>query len=177
MVGVSMPHFWFGLMLMWLFALNLRWVPFSGGGELDDLSSTLRHLALPALVLGLGASALLARMTRSCMLEVISQDYIRTARAKGLAERMVIVGHALKNAMIPVVTIIGLQIGSLMGGVVTIEVVFSRPGLGKLLFDSLDLNDYTQAQACLLVFALVFIVVNILTDMTYAFFDPRVKVQ
>lgn len=177
MIGVSMPHFWFGLVLMWGFALNLRWFPFSGGGDLTDPVSNLRHLALPTMVLGLGGSALIARMTRSCMLEVLGQDYLRTARAKGIRERVVIIRHAFRNAMLPVVTVIGLQIGALMGGVVTTEAVFARPGLGKLLFDSLDLRDYSQAQACLLVFALILVLVNILVDITYAFLDPRIKVQ
>jgi peptide/nickel transport system permease protein len=177
MVGVSMPHFWFGLVLMWIFALQLRWAPFSGGGELDDVQSLLRHLALPAVVVGFGSAALVTRMTRSCMLEVLGQDYVRTARAKGLAERVVIAVHSLKNALIPVITVIGLQIGAQLGGVLTVEVVFARPGLGKLMFDSLDLNDYAQAQACMLTFALIIIVVNILTDIAYAYADPRVRLE
>jgi ABC-type dipeptide/oligopeptide/nickel transport system permease component len=175
LLGVSMPQFWLGLLLLWVFGLILGWFPVIGAGDPSDPLSVLRALILPAVALGLGISALVMRMTRSCMLEVIGQDYIRTARAKGLKERVVVFRHALKNALIPVITIVALDIGRLLGGTVVIEVVFSRPGLGKLMLDAIMTKDSPQAQVGVLVYALFFVAINLATDITYAFVDPRVK--
>lgn len=174
---VSMPTFWLGILLMYLFAVNLRWFPAIGGGSPDNLLSMIHHAVLPAVALAGGLLAFLARLTRANMHEVLSSDYVRTARAKGLAERVVIYRHALRNAMIPVLSVLGLGMGQLMGGSVIIEVVFARPGLGKLLVDSITGRDYIQAQACIIVLAAVFVLVNLLTDLSYALVDPRVRYQ
>lgn len=170
LLGVSMPNFWQGLMLILIFAVNLRWLPSSGYGS-------FQHIILPALTLGTSAAAIITRMTRSSMLEVIRQDYIRTARAKGVAENKVIIKHALKNALIPVITVVGLQFGYLLGGAVLTETVFSWPGIGRLLVEAIRQKDTPMVQACVIFIAVTFSIVNLAIDILYAFIDPRIKSQ
>ncbi len=170
LIGVSMPVFWLGLMLILLFSVNLGWLPSSG-------SQTLKHLILPAVTLGLSSTAIITRMTRSSMLEVIRQDYIRTARAKGVSERVVINKHALKNALIPVVTVIGLQFGNLLGGAVLTESVFSWPGVGRLMVEAIRQKDTPTVLASIVFISVTFSIVNLCVDILYAFLDPRIKSQ
>lgn len=165
--GISMPVYWLGLMLIILFAVQLRWLP-AGGNEGPT------SVILPALTLAAFSVALIARMTRSSMLEVLGQDYLRTARAKGLREQVVILRHALKNAFIPVVTVIGLQLGMLLSGSVLTETVFGWPGIGLLLVDSIFARDYPVVQGVVMVFAVVFTLLNIVVDLIYAYLDPRI---
>ncbi len=168
-VGVSMPSFWLGLLMIYLLAVQLRWVPPSGYGP------AIPYLIMPALTLGIGLSAVIARLTRSSMLEVLRQDFVRTARAKGLAEPRVILHHALRNAAIPVVTVIGVQLSGLLSGAVITERVFSWPGVGRLLVDSISVRDLPMAQGCVLLIAAIFIGLNLLVDLSYAWFDPRIR--
>ncbi len=168
-VGVSMPNFWLGLLMIYVLAVQLRWVPPSGYG------SAIPYLIMPALTLGLGLSAVIARLTRSSMLEVVRQDYVRTARAKGLAEPRVILAHALRNAAIPIVTIVGVQLSGLLSGAVITERVFSWPGVGRLLVDSISVRDLPMAQGCVLFIAAVFIGLNLVVDLSYAWLDPRIR--
>ncbi len=169
-LGMSVPPFWLGLMFILLFSVTLNWFPSGGSG-------TWRHLVLPALSLGLAGMGLVARMTRSTMLEVLREDYVRTARSKGLSERTIIYRHALKNAMIPTVTVIGLQFGILMAGAVVTERVFSWPGMGWLLVRSIHDRDFPVVQGALLLSSISFILVNITVDMLYAVLDPRIRYQ
>ncbi|MGQ0442258.1 MAG: nickel ABC transporter permease [Methylophilaceae bacterium] len=164
----AMPAFWLGPMLMLLFAVWLGWLPVSG---MDEPSS----IFLPALTLGFGLSAILTRMTRTSMLEVLNEDFIRTARAKGLSEKVVIVQHALRAALLPIVTIVGLQMGSLLAGTVITETIFSWDGIGRLLVESIEKRDYPVTQACVLVVALSYVLVNLMTDVLYTQLDPRVR--
>lgn len=164
----AMPHFWMGPMLMMLFALWLGLLPVSG---MENGTSII----LPALTLGFGLAAILTRMTRASMLEVLHEDFIRTARAKGLAESTVILRHALRAALLPIVTVLGLQLGSLLAGTVITETVFSWDGIGRLLVESIEKRDYPVTQACVLVVALVYVLVNLATDMIYTKIDPRVR--
>lgn len=166
--GMSVPVFWLGLMLMIVFSLYLRWFPAIGAGS-------WRHLVLPAVSLTAHIMARTARMTRSSMLEVTRQDYIRTARAKGLLERVVILRHALKNALIPVVTVAGIQMAALLGGVVFIEAVFAWPGIGKLLVDAILRRDYPVVQGVILFISGSFLVMNLIVDISYAYLDPRIR--
>jgi ABC-type dipeptide/oligopeptide/nickel transport system permease component len=166
--GLSMPVFWLGLMLMLLFSIQLGWLP-SVGAE------SWKHLILPAITLGANSTAIIARMTRSSMLEVIRVDYIRTARAKGLTEKMVIWRHALKNALIPVVTVIGLQTGTLLGGAVLTEIVFAWPGIGRLLVEAILSRDYPVVQGLVLLVAIIFIFINLIVDLLYSYLDPRIR--
>ena len=175
LIGVAMPNFWFGLLMVILFALNLRWLPSQGMGE--GFVPLLKSLVLPALTLGTGAAAMITRMTRSSMLEVIRQDYIDTARAKGLSERTITFHHMLKNAMIPIITAIGLQFGTLLGGAMLTETVFSWPGLGRLMVDSIKSKDIPMVLGSVIFLAIMFTVVNLLVDIIYAFVDPRIKSQ
>jgi ABC-type dipeptide/oligopeptide/nickel transport system permease component len=168
LLGVSMPSFWLGLLLIYLFSLHLRVFPATGGGD-------LQHLVLPAITLGLGAAAILARLTRSSMLEVLRQEYVTTARAKGLLEWVVIVRHALKNALIPVITIFGLQFGQLLAGTFVVETVFARPGLGRLIIDGILNKDLPIVQGVVLVVALSYVLVNLLVDLLYSVLDPRIR--
>ncbi len=170
LVGVAAPVFWLALMLQLLFAVQLRLLPATGLG-------TWRNLVLPAVTLGMASAGLMARITRSSMLEVLKQDYITTARAKGLAERFVIYKHALKNALIPVVTVMGLQFGILLGGAVLTETVFAWPGIGRLLVDSILRRDYPVVQATVMLMAFVFVLINLVVDIIYAFLDPRIHYQ
>jgi peptide/nickel transport system permease protein len=176
LLGVSMPIFWLGLMLMILFAVLLpQWLGLTGPVLPPTGSGTWRHMVLPVTALAANSMALQARMTRACMLEVLRQDYIRTARAKGQKERVVIYAHALRNALLPIVTIIGLQFGTLLGGAVLTETVFAWPGLGRLLVDSISHRDYPVIQGAVLVIAAGFVLVNLLVDVLYAYLDPRIQ--
>jgi peptide/nickel transport system permease protein len=178
--GASMPVFWLGIVLMVIFALTLGWLPASGmyapygGGDLVDL---LRHLVLPALTLAAASVTIVARLTRSAMLDVLGQDYIRTARAKGLVERRVVVRHALKNALVPIVTVIGVQAGYLLGGAVLTETVFAWPGVGTLMVQGILARDIPLVQGCVLVVALTFVLVNLSVDLLYAWLDPRIRYE
>ncbi len=165
--GVAAPVFWLGIMFQLLFSVNLGWFPSGGIG-------TWKHLVLPALTLGLATTALIARITRSSMLDVLGQDYITTARSKGLVERVVVYKHALKNALIPVVTVMGLQFGTLLGGAVLTETVFSWPGVGRLMVDSILARDYPVVQGAVLLLAVFFVLINLVVDVIYAFLDPRI---
>jgi peptide/nickel transport system permease protein len=168
LLGQSVPTFWLGLLMIRIFAVKLRWVPVSGyGGALN--------LVMPALALGLYLAALLARLTRSEMLEALAQDYVRTARAKGLSERVVTVAHALKNALLPIVTLIGLQIGALLGGAVVTETVFAWPGIGSLVLDAILRKDYPVVLAAVELVAAGFIVINMTLDLLYGYLDPRLR--
>lgn len=166
--GVSMPMFWSGLMLMLVFSVSLGWLPAAGRGD-------LRNIIMPAICLGLFSGGMIARMTRSCMLEVLGSEYITTARAKGLVERVVIYRHALKNALIPIVTVVGLQAGFLLGGTVIVEAVFAWPGLGTLIVGAIGSRDYTMVQGALLLYGLSFALVNLAVDILCGFLDPRIR--
>ncbi|MHB0884730.1 MAG: ABC transporter permease [Bacillota bacterium] len=170
LLGVSVPGFWLGQLLMLLFAVHLQWLPVSGYGG-------LKFLILPALAMGFADSAVTARTTRSSMLDVIKQDFVRTARAKGLAERVVIYKHALRNAMLPVVTLIGLDLGYLLGGTVVMEEVFSRPGMGRLMINGILSRDYPVVQGVLLILAISVALCNLLADIAYVLLDPRIRLQ
>jgi len=165
--GLSMPVFWLGLMMIIIFSVKLHLLPAGGIG-------TLSHLVLPSLALAFFSTAFIARMTRSSMMEVMGQEFIVTARSKGLLERVVIFKHALRNAFIPIITVVGLQFGSLLGGAVLTETVFAWPGIGRLIVDSILARDYPMVQGVILVFALLYILVNLLVDILYAYIDPRI---
>ncbi len=167
LAGISLPVFWLGLMLMLLFSVHLRWLPAGGYG-------TPAHLVLPTVTLAAFSVAIIARMTRSSLLEVLHQDYVRTAWAKGLSSRAVVLRHALKNALIPVVTVIGLQFGGLLGGAILTETVFAWPGMGRLLVGAIVARDYPVVQGAVLVFAALFTLVNLAVDVLYAYVDPRI---
>jgi peptide/nickel transport system permease protein len=168
LLGVSMPSFWLGLLLIFVFSLHLAWFPATGGGD-------LHHLVLPAITLGMIAAAIIARLTRSSMLEVLGQDYVRTARAKGLGGFSVVVRHALKNALIPIITIFGLQFGNLLAGAVIVETVFSRPGLGRLIVGGILNKDFPLVQGVVLFVATTYVLINLLVDVAYAYADPRIR--
>jgi len=168
LLGVSMPSFWLGLLLIFVFSLHLAWFPATGGGD-------LAHLVLPAVTLGTIAAAIIARLTRSSMLEVLGQDYVRTARAKGLGGFSVVVRHALKNALIPIITIFGLQFGNLLAGAVIVETVFSRPGLGRLIVGGILSKDFPLVQGTVLFVATAYVLINVLVDVAYAYADPRIR--
>ncbi len=176
LLGVSMPIFWLGLMLMYLFSIILpRWLGLSQPILPPTGTGTWQHLVMPVVALAANSMAIQARMTRACMLEVLRTDYIRTARAKGLPEWKVIYKHALRNALVPIVTIIGLQFGTLLGGAVITETVFAWPGIGRLLIDSISFRDYPVVQGTVLVIAAGFVLVNLLVDVLYAYLDPRIR--
>ena len=200
LIGVSMPVYWLGLLLIYLFAVNLHWLPPSGRISVDAgfsfkpitgfyvldallqldmkaLKDVLEHLILPAVTLSTIPLAIIARITRGAMLEVLSQDYIRTARAKGLLERWVIFKHALKNALLPVVTIIGLQFGALLGGAILTETIFSWPGIGLWIYEGILARDYPVVQGGVVFVAVAFVLINLLVDLSYAFLDPRIQYQ
>ncbi len=168
--GISFPGFWLGLLLIDFCSVRLRWLPSGGYG-------TWQHFVLPGLTLGLGVAAVLARFTRSAFVEVASEDYVRTARAKGLPERRVIWTHTLRNALIPVITMTGLQFGFLLGGAVVVETVFSWPGLGRLLIDSVSFRDYPVIQAEIMLFSLEFILINLAVDLLYAAVNPEIRLR
>jgi ABC-type dipeptide/oligopeptide/nickel transport system permease component len=177
LLGLSFPAFVSAILLLLAFAIELRWFPVISAGRLDDPVERLRNLALPAINLGIIMAAYVTRVTRSSMLEVLGEDYIRTARAKGVPRRAIVWRHALRNALIPVVTVVGLYLGILIGNSVLTEIVFNRPGLGKLMVSALNQRDYTVLQGMMVVYAFVIVIVNLLTDLTYGFIDPRVKRQ
>jgi peptide/nickel transport system permease protein len=178
-IGWSMPNFWIGLLLIILFGVWLRWLPTGGMYEMFAVERTfgdlLRHLILPSFTLAVGHMAYIARYTRSSLLEVLGQDYIRTARAKGLAETLVILRHGLRNSLIPIVSVLGVSIGHLLGGAVIVETVFSWPGLGSLMVQSIANRDFPIVQGAMLFAAVVFIVVNLIADLLYAVVDPRIR--
>lgn len=196
LLGVSMPIFWLGLMAIYLFAVWLRWLPPSGQialtipfqrvtnfylidalltGNWPAFWSVLQHLILPSLVLSTVTMPILARLTRSAMLEVLGQDYVRTARAKGLPTRLVVVRHALRNALLPVVTVVGLQIGGLLGGAILTETIFAWPGMGLWMYQAILQRDYPIVQAGVLVAAVVFVLINLVVDLSYTLLDPRIR--
>ena len=166
--GVSMPVFWLGLMLVVVFSVILQWLPAGGTGGVE-------YLILPSITLAAFVVAIIARMTRASMMESLGQDFVTTARAKGLKENVVIIRHALKNALIPIITVIGLQFGSLLGGAILTETVFAWPGMGRLIVDSILARDYPMIQGSILIFGLLYVLINILVDMLYAFVDPRIR--
>ncbi|KMZ41640.1 MULTISPECIES: ABC transporter permease [Bacillales] len=196
LVGVSMPIFWLGLMEQWVFAQELKWLPSVGrdnsrnpieaithfyildtmmAGRWDQLWEVIKHLILPGIALGTIPMAIIARITRSSMLEVMRADYVRTARAKGLTQFWVVYKHALKNAMIPVLTVIGLQTGLLLGGAVLTETIFGWPGVGRYIVTAIGNRDYPVIQSGILVIATIFVLINLLVDLLYAYIDPRIK--
>jgi peptide/nickel transport system permease protein len=198
LIGVSMPIFWLGLMLMYLLSVLFPVMPMMGrigmgsepevitglmlvdtllAGELGDFLDALHHLILPAFTLATVPMAIVARITRSAMLEVLNQDYVRTARAKGMSEAVVILRHALRNAFLPIVTVLGLNLGLLLGGAVLTETIFSWPGLGRYVVDSLMARDYAAVQGCILVFAALMAFINLIVDLVYAVLDPRIRVH
>jgi peptide/nickel transport system permease protein len=175
-VGITVPSFWFGILLIYFFSLILHWLPTGGYvSPVVDFGASLRRAIMPVLCLSLFSIASLTRQTRSAMLEVVSQDYIRTAWAKGLRERVIITRHTIKNAMIPVITIMGLQVSLVFGGSVLIETIFNIPGMGRLMADSLFSHDYQIVQAGTLVIAVVVVLSNLLVDISYGWFDPRIR--
>ncbi|MGD6854188.1 ABC transporter permease [Bacillus infantis] len=196
LIGVSMPIFWLGLMEQWIFAINLDWLPTSGreevrnpveaitnlyiidtllAGRMDQFWDVIRHLVLPSLALSTIPMAIIARITRSTMLEVMRSDFIRTARAKGLRMFWVVYKHSLKNAIIPVLTIIGLQTGLLLGGAILTETIFSWPGIGRYIYEAINYRDYPVIQSGILVIAFIFVMINLVVDLLYAAIDPRIK--
>jgi peptide/nickel transport system permease protein len=195
---ISLPVFWVGLMLIALFAVKLDWLPVGGrfnprtpidtvtgfylldgllARDWEVVQTAVRHLAMPAGVLGLAIAGMIARITRATVLEGLREDYIRTARAKGLRERTVVIGHGLRNALLPIVTLMGLQFGTLLGGAAVTETVFAWPGLGKLMVDAIYVRDFPQVQASILLLAVTYVVINLLVDVLYVFIDPRVRYE
>ncbi|ART75509.1 peptide ABC transporter permease [Sutcliffiella horikoshii] len=170
LIGISIPSFWFGLMLMYIFSVKLQILPVAGW-------DSWQHIILPAITLGAGGAAIVARMTRSSMLEVIRQDYIRTARAKGLREQIIISKHALRNALIPVITVVGLQFGALLGGTVLTESIFAINGLGRLIVESIRMRDLPMVQGGVLVASIIFVLVNLLVDLLYRIFNKRIELN
>lgn len=166
--GIAFPSFWLGLLMIDLFSVKLGWLPTSGYG-------TWQHFVMPSLTLGLGVAAVMARFTRSAFIEIAREDYVRTARAKGVPARLVVWKHTLRNALIPIITMVGLQFGFLLGGSIVVETVFSWPGLGRLLVDSVNYRDYTVIQAEILLFSLEFIIINLLVDVLYALANPEIR--
>ncbi len=196
LIGVSVPIFWLGLMEQWVFSINLGWLPTSGReevrdpitaithfnlidtliqGRMDQFVVSLKHLILPGIALATIPMAIIARMTRSSMLEVMRSDYVRTARAKGQKMFVVVYKHALKNALIPVLTIIGLQLGSLLGGAILTETIFSWPGIGRYIYEAIGYRDYTVIQSGILIVAFIFVMINLLVDILYSVIDSRIK--
>ena len=170
LLGISFPSFFLGMLLIYFFSIQLQWLPVAGW-------DSVRHMILPALALGAGGAAIVARMTRSSMLEVIQQDYIRTARAKGMGSMIIIFKHALRNALIPVITVVGLQFGALLGGTVLIESIFAINGLGRLIVESIRMRDLPMVQGGVLVASLIFVLVNLIVDISYNFFNKRIDLN
>lgn len=196
LIGVSMPIFWLGLMEQWIFGIELQWLPITGreevrdpissitglyvldtiiNGRFDQLSQVLKHLVLPGIALATIPMAIIARMTRSSMLEVMRADYVRTAKAKGQQMFWVVYKHALKNAIIPVLTVIGLQLGLLLGGAILTETIFGWPGIGRYIYDAIQFRDYPVIQSGILVVAFIFVMINLFVDILYGLIDPRIK--
>ena len=175
-IGFAMPVFWLAFLAIWLFSLNLGWLPVLGYTSFDNgLAAYARHLVLPCVTLGISLVALIARMTRATMLEVMRQDYIRTARSKGLSEEMVVLRHALKNASMPILTVIGLGVAALLNGAIITETFFAIPGLGALIAQSILVRDYPVVQALLILATLIYVFVNMLVDLAYGYLDPRIR--
>jgi peptide/nickel transport system permease protein len=178
LLGVCVPGFWLSLNFIYVFAVRLGWFPVAGYASLfSDPVAALRYMALPAVSLGFNQSALIARISRSCMLEVLQQDYVRTAQAKGLSERTVVYGHALRNALVPIVTVIGITMAILIGGAVVTEIVFNIPGLGRLVIGAILRRDYPVVQGVVLVTAAAYVLINLAVDVVYAFIDPRIRYE
>ena len=178
LLGLSIPSFWLAVLLILAFSLRLGWLPPTGYlAPQEGLSENVRHIVLPALALGLALAAAIARIVRSSLLEVLGRPFTRTARAKGLGERRVVIGHALRNALIPVVTVVGLQFGTLLGGTVIIEQIFSLPGIGRYALEGINLRDYPVVQGTVLAIALAFVLVNVCVDVAYGFLDPRIRYE
>lgn len=175
LTGISMPEFYLGILLMYVFSVKLNLFPVIGGGDLNDWGSRIYHLVLPAFTLGIIMTSFISRMTRSSMLNVIGEDYVRTARAKGVNEKMVVYKHALRNALIPTTTVIGLYAGILMGGSVLTEIVYSRPGLGKMMVFAVKDRDYMTLQTVIIIFSAAVFLLNLLTDILYSLIDPRIE--
>lgn len=175
LLGISMPNFWLGMILLLTFSVWLGWLPITGAGTAGDPLTVARYLLLPALTLGTAEAGTLMRMTRSSMLEVMNLDFVRTARAKGVAEARIVLRHVLRNSLIPVVTILGLNLGRLIGGTVIVESLFVRPGIGRVMVDAMVARDYPQIQGTVAFFAIVIIGVNLLVDLAYGLLDPRIK--
>ena len=167
-LGASIPQYWLGLVMILIVAVNLRWLPATG-------SEGIQTLILPAIALGIAEMAIIARLTRSEMVEVLQSDYVRTAEAKGLGARAVVMGHAFRNSLVPIVTMLGLQVGALLGGAVVIEVVFARPGLGTIVVQSILKRDIPVIQGGILLIAAIFVIVNLVVDVSYSFLDPRIR--
>lgn len=177
LAGLSVPAFYLGILLILLFAIELKWLPAIGVGDGSKIEDRIRHLILPALTLGLVMTASVARLSRSAMLNVLSQDYVRTARAKGLAEYIVLVRHALRSALIPIVSLTGVWAVSLIGDSVTTEIVFSRPGLGKMMVGAMLQRDYTALQSIMAIYTGFVVAINLITDLIYGFVDPRIRTK
>jgi ABC-type dipeptide/oligopeptide/nickel transport system permease component len=175
LIGISMPEFYLGILLMYVLAIKLQLFPVLGGGDLSNLGSRLYHLFLPALTLGIVMTAFISRMVRSSMLNVLREDYVRTAKAKGLHQRKVIYKHALRNALIPTVTVIGIYMSILMGGSVLTEIIFSRPGLGKMMVFAVKDRDYIALQSVIIIFSAFVFLFNLITDLLYSLIDPRIE--
>ena len=175
LMGLSIPAFFLGILLMLLFSIRLKLFPVVGGGDLSNLSSNLRHLFLPALSLGLIMTAYVTRMTRSSLLNVLREDYVRTARSKGISERVVLLKHALRNALIPIVALGGVYAVVLIGSSVMTEIVFSRPGLGSLMVGAIKQRDYTTLQSVMVFYSVIVVVLNLITDLLYGLIDPRIQ--
>jgi peptide/nickel transport system permease protein len=176
LVGLSFPNFALGPILIIVFSIYFGWLPVSTAGT-GGVGDFLLHLILPAITLGLGLAAILTRMVRTAMLEELGQDYIRTARAKGLSENRIVYRHALRNALIPVLTVIGLQFGSLLSGAIVTETIFSWPGIGRLTLSAISNRDYALVQGCILAVGLTYVAINLLTDVAYTFANPRMRGQ
>ena len=175
LIGLSVPHFWLGLMAIIWFAVDLHWLPAGGYVTAHHPLANLKHLLLPAIVLGIGFAAVLMRQMRSSMLDSLGTDYVRTARAKGLSEWSVVCKHAFRNSLITVTTVLGLQLGALISGIVTIEVIFGIPGFGSLTIDAINQRDYTLIQGVVLVVAAGYVIVNLLVDVVYSLLNPRIR--
>lgn len=175
-LALAVPTFWLGLLLLLFFGLRLDWLPMSGYVEISEEPLTaIKHLVLPSITLAASLSAVLARMLGTSMMEVMDHDYVRTARAKGLGERLVVARHVVRNALIPVVTVMGIQLGQLLGGAVVTEAIFQWPGLGQLILQGINNRDYSVVQGTMLLLVSVFVLVNLLVDLTYGFLDPRIR--
>jgi len=177
-LGLAIPSFWFGLLLILFFSVQLKWLPASGIGEPNrPLYERLNYLIMPVATIVLSNMSVFSRYVRSAMIDVLSTDYVRTARAKGLSESVVVARHALRNALIPVITIVGIQFGRLLGGAVVTESIFAYPGIGRLVINSIANRDYPVVQATLMLVVLIFLITNIIVDASYAYLDPRVKLE
>lgn len=176
LLGVSIPGFWLALLLILAFSVNLRWLPVQGYvNPVDDLGAGLRHLVLPVIALGYSQAALIARMTRAAMLDVLMQDYVRTARSKGLREGHVVLKHALRNAMNPILTVTGLTVTQLISGSIIIEIVFNYPGVGRMIVDAVTRRDFPVIQGSMMIVAFMYVFVNLVVDVSYSIFDPRIR--